>query len=165
MKNHHYYVHFLLRTTQNQKTFWVAPVEVGESASHGGCFAVPVADGHQLFDHYHIDVATIRKAEPIDIEQHVLEVQTNGNLRLVIKDHFISFRVCDSPGRSQAIPYGGKLSYPDFSLRLVAIETGNEDDIDLLYEKYGMALVGCHPFSHYSGIPKTPTVPMILPSR
>ena len=160
-----HYVHFLLRTTQNRKTIWVAPVEISENGGHGGSFAVPVADRRQLFDHYQIDIATISKGEPIDISRHTLELEPDDKLKLLVENQVIYFRVCSTSGRWQAIPYGGELSHPDFSLRLIEIETEGEDDIDVLYEKHRMALVGCLPFSYYSGIRETPTVAIPPPSR
>jgi hypothetical protein len=160
-----HYVHFLLRTTQNRKPIWVAPVEISWNGGLGGSFAVPVDDRRQLFDHYRIDIATISKGEPIDISRHTLEREPDHKLKLVVENQVIFFRIRSIPGRRQAIPYGGKLSHPDFSLRLIEIETEGEDDIDLLYEKHRMALVGCLPFSHYSGIQETPTVAIPPPSR
>jgi hypothetical protein len=55
----------------------------------------------------------------------------------------------------RALPYVGRLKHQDFACALAEIEPEDSAKLDLLCEDKQTFLIGCDPFSHYSGLSKS----------
>jgi hypothetical protein len=62
------------------------------------------------------------------------------------------FSVSASSRKDRPLPYIGKLWHADFTHRFAEIELEDPAQLDRLYESDGVIVVGCDPFTHYSGI-------------
>ena len=73
-------------------------------------------------------------------------------LRLEGKDYwFVAKPVLKADHR---LPYIGKLQHPDFRFLFTEIEPEEPDKLDDLCDREHTFIIGCDPFTHYSGIRK-----------
>lgn len=50
------------------------------------------------------------------------------------------------------MPYVGNLGHEDFRYSFMEIEPEEPDVLDRLYDEEDTFIIGCEPFTHYSGI-------------
>jgi hypothetical protein len=145
------FVHSLVKATLNGKTGWCAPVELGEAAPHYVNFAVPVDDKGAFFSKYICETLKTEDGHKrSDSQALVREGQDSFILRL--GKHELWFTVRPGPKEERRMAYVGSLGHEDFAFPFVEIEPEDLARLDRLYDEEDTFIIGCEPFTHYSGI-------------
>ncbi|HVA51846.1 MAG TPA: hypothetical protein VNH11_36225 [Pirellulales bacterium] len=147
------YVHSLVRTEVNGKVGWCAPAEVGEASPHYISFVIPVGENRDFFSQYICETVVAESGERRR-EQHELLQQGKDSFVLHLGELEVWFSVRPVAKSELRSPYLGRLQHADFALLLTEIEPEEPDLLDQLYEKKNTFVIGCEPFSHYSGVEK-----------
>ncbi len=145
------FVHSLVKTKRNGKTGWCAPVELGDDAPHYISFVIPVDDKGDFFHEYICETITAEE-EDKRIESHTLVRQGKDSFLLPLGELELWFTVRPVPREERRLPYIGKPQHDDFSFLFTEIEPQEPDRLDRLYEEENTFIIGCEPFTHYSGI-------------
>jgi hypothetical protein len=147
------FVHSLARSTQPNKQGWCAPVELGESAPHYISFVIPVDERGALFGTYSCEVVKTRnKKKSMTLYEFAPQGEDSFLLRMEGKDFwFVVKPVLKADSR---LPYVGKLQHPDFRFLFTEIVPEEPDKLDDLCDRESTFIMGCDPFTHYSGITK-----------
>jgi len=147
------FVHSLARSTQADRQGWCAPVELGESAPHYISFVIPVDERGVFFSAYSCEaVKTRNKVKSITLYE--LSPQGVDSFLLRLEGKVFWFVVKPVLKPDQRLPYVGKLQHPDFRFLFTEIEPEEPDKLDDLCNREHTFIMGCDPFTHYSGIEK-----------
>ena len=145
------FLHSLVKTEVKGKTGWCAPVELGEAAPHYVSFVIPLDDRGSFFHVYTCETITAEEGAK-RIESHELVRRGVDSFVLRLGKVELWFNVRTVPKEDRRLPYLGKLSHPDFSSRFMEIEPEEPERLDRLFEEGNTFVIGCEPFTHYSGI-------------
>ena len=143
------FVHSLVKTKRGDQIGWCAPVELGEAAPHSISFVIPIDDGAD--DRYTCEVVKGDGDQRIVIH-HELIKEGRDSFFLGIGEAGLWFAVRAASKREPRLPYVGKLKHPDFTSPFAEIEPEEPSRLDRLCEDNGMIIIGCDPFTRYSGI-------------
>lgn len=148
------FVHSLVKTKTHDKLGWCAPAELGGSVPHYISFVIPLDERKLPFDRYVCEAIKIDKPEsrtvvPCDMAKHGAD-----SFVLRINGTELWFVLRPSRKLERALPYVGSLKHPDFASALAEIEPDEPAKLDLLCEDKHTFLIGCDPFTHYSGLTK-----------
>ncbi len=144
-------VHSLVRTETGGKTGWCAPVELGEATPQYVSFVLPVDTSGAFHDRYTCETVTAAGADRRS-ETHELVRQGPDSFVLRLGKREFWFTVRPVSKAERRLPYVGKLRHPDFAFLLTEIEPEDLEGLDQLCEDEGTFVIGCEPFTHYSGI-------------
>jgi hypothetical protein len=144
------FVHSLVKTEVNGKRGWCAPVEVGEAAPHYISFVIPLDDKGDFFPEYICETITTDGAKRIDAHEVVRRGEDSFVLRLGKLELWFTVRTV--PKKDRRLPYIGKLGHSDFAFLFMEIEPEEHERLDRLYDEGNTFVIGCEPFTHYSGI-------------
>ena len=147
------FVHSLARSTKADKQGWCAPVELGESAPHYISFVIPVDEKGAFFGTYLCEAVTTRNKEK-RLTLHELSAQGEDSFLLRVDGKDLWFVVKPVLKAVRRLPYVGKLKHPDFRFLFTEIEPAELDKLDDLCDREHTFIMGCDPFTHYSGIKK-----------
>ncbi len=145
------FVHGLVKTEVKGKMGWCAPVEMGEAAPHYISFVIPVDDQGGFFQEYTCETVTAKEGDR-RIASHELVRHGNDSFVLRLGNLELWFTVRPGPKEERRLPYVGKLQHADFAFLFTEIEPEEPDRLDGLYDKENSFVIGCEPFTHYSGI-------------
>lgn len=145
------FLHSLVKTQENGRKGWCAPVELGEAAPHYVSFVVPVDDARGFFDDYICETVTTGQADR-RTESHELVRQGDDSFVLRLGKLEVWFTVRAASPKEQRLPYVGQLEHEDFRYSFTEIEPEEPAMLDRLYEDEGTFIIGCEPFTHYSGL-------------
>jgi hypothetical protein len=145
------FVHSLVKVTRADKLGWCAPVELGEAAPHYISFVVPVDDRGAFFSTYLCEAVTTRNKEK-NIVLHELSAQGKDSFLLRIAGKDFWFVVKPAAKAARRLPYVGTLTHSDFQLLFTEIEPEEPDKLDDLCDREQTFIMGCDPYTHYSGI-------------
>lgn len=151
------YLHSLVRSEMTDAKGWFAPVEVGEAAPHYVSFVVPVDRDSNFFEAYTCESVTAGKKSK-RIERHRLELAGSEAFLLNIHGMRIWFVVKPVSKDVRRLPYIGRLEHPDFDLKFAEIEPENSAILDELFDEHRVFVMGCDPFTNYSGLKAELTV-------
>jgi hypothetical protein len=147
------FVHSLVKSPNSDKKGWCAPVELGEAAPHYISFVVPVDEKGRFFDAYSCEVVTTRNQHKT-ITTHELFSKGNDSFLLHVNGSQFWFIVKPTVKSARRLPYVGRLTHPDFQFLFTEIEPEEPAALDDLCDKDHTFVMGCDPFTHYSGIRK-----------
>jgi len=149
------FVHSLVRSPlAGGKRGWCAPVELGEAAPHYVSFVVPVADNGQFFGSYSCEAVKVDNGVKT-ITTHELASEGQDSFLLHLDGEGFWFIVKPAVKSARRLPYVGRLRHPDFRFLFTEIEPENPADLDNLWNERHVFVMGCDPFTHYSGIKKS----------
>jgi hypothetical protein len=143
------FVHSLAKVEDGERIGWCAPVELGESAPHYIGLVVPMEA--RADDRYICEVVRITcGGRVID----TLEIVREGEdaFLLNVGQTRLWFTARPSSSGGGPLPYVGCLEHPDFSSLFAEIEPEDPSRLDQLCESEDIIVVGCDPFTRYSGI-------------
>jgi hypothetical protein len=143
------FVHSLVKTKNAEKVGWCAPIELGESAPHYVSFVIPVDDG--MDDRY---ICEILRGDQRNLVAHEMIREGKDSFFLAIGEMRLWFTVRPSSKKGRRLPYVGALKHADFTSLFTEIEPEEPSRLDRLCEDENVIIVGCDPFTHYSGIGK-----------
>lgn len=148
-----HYLHSLCRTNRGDGMGWYAPIEVSDSQGTVG-YALPVDKDGSTFASYFVEVGMHRQTKrPAWKRYHLVKVaERDFSLKLGPDDVRFSERRVHPDYR--ILPYRGKLKHPDFSYGLIELQPHDPVQIDALFEKRRLFIIGCDPFLHYEGVEK-----------
>jgi hypothetical protein len=143
------FVHSLAKVEDGERIGWCAPLELGEAAPHYIGFVVPVED--RAADLYFCEVVRISRGGRV-IDTHEIVREGKDAFLLNVGAMRLWFTARPSSSREGPLPYVGRLKHPDFSCLLAEIEPEDPSRLDQLCESEDIIVVGCDPFTRYSGI-------------
>lgn len=148
------FVHSLVKVEARGKRGWCAPVELGEATPHYISFVIPLDDRGALLNEYTCETITTDEGGTKSIYAH--ELVRRGEMSFVLRLGQLDlwFIVRTVPKEDRRLPYIGKLEHADFAAPFTEIEPEQPERLDRLYDEGDMFVIGCEPFSHYSGIRK-----------
>jgi len=145
------FVHSLVKAEVNGKTGWCAPVELGESAPHYINFVLPLDDKGGFFRQYTCETVTTEEGSK-RVESHEFVRRGMDSFVLRLGRLELWFTVRTVPKEERRLPYVGKLGHADFAFLFAEIEPEEPERLDRLYDEGDTFVIGCEPFTHYSGI-------------
>jgi hypothetical protein len=152
------FVHSLVKSQQEEKKGWYAPIELGETAPHYIGFAIPVGDRlderyrDRLDERYTCEIVRVHKGEREIIPRELIRTGKDSFV-LTIDERELWF-VVRPMSRDRRLPYLGKLEHEDFGLLFTEIEPEDPTMLDQLFLEKGVGILGCDPFTHYRGVTK-----------
>jgi hypothetical protein len=144
------FVHSLVMFPKNGSKGWCAPVELGEAAPHYVSFVIPVNDNNAYFDEYICE--TVRLGEKQQIESHELVKHGKDSFLLQLGQRELWFTAQPGSKADRRLPYVGGLSHEDFQRLFTEIEPEEPDEVDRIFDKNNVLVIGCEPFKHYAGM-------------
>jgi hypothetical protein len=126
---------------------------LGEAAPHYLSFVVPVDEEGRFFETYSCEAVTTREREKT-ITTHALSSRGKDSFLLHLDGKEFWFIVKPTAKSSRRLPYVGRLEHPDFQFLLAEIEPEEPAALDNLCDEDHTFVMGCDPFTHYSGISK-----------
>jgi hypothetical protein len=148
------FVHSLVKAKTKGKRGWYAPAELGEASPHYINFVIPLDDRGALLNEYICETITTDEEGTKSIYANKLVRHGEASFVLRLGRLDLWFIVRTVPREERRLPYIGKLEHADFAFLLREIEPEEPDGLDQLYDKENTFIIGCEPFSHYSGIRK-----------
>src|SRR5260221_2848937 len=146
------FVHSLVKSPKNKKG-WCAPVELGEATPHYISFVVPVDESGQFFSIYSCEAITARNGHKT-ITTHELASKGRDTFLLNLDGKEFWFIVKPTVPLARRLPYVGTLKHPDFQFLFTEIEPEEPAGLDSLCDKDHTFVMGCDPYTHYTGIKK-----------
>jgi hypothetical protein len=143
------FIHSLAKTQDGERIGWCAPVELGEAAPHYISFVVPV--NHHADDRYLCEVVRITGEGRI-VDIHEMVKVGKDSFLLSVGEPRLWFTARPPSRDSPRLLYVGRLNHADFSSPFVEIEAEDPSRLDQLCESEDIIIVGCDPFTRYSGI-------------
>jgi hypothetical protein len=150
------FVHSLVRTYENDKSGWCAPVELGEDSPHYVSFVVPLDDEKRLSSEYECELFETHQDRQTIESRHLIKKGLDSFV-LELAESVLWFVLRPCPQDVLRLPYVGKLKHDDFTQLFIEIQPEDPDALDVLFEQKGIVVVGCEPFTHYRGIQKLQT--------
>lgn len=124
---------------------------MGESAPHYVSFVVPVDENGDFFPQYACEAVVAADGEKRR-DSHELLHQGRDSFLLRLGKSEVWFSVRPVSKSDRRLPYVGQLKHADFAWLLTEIQPEKPDMLDRLYDEENTFVIGCEPFSHYSGI-------------
>ena len=146
-----HFVHSLVRVTKADKQGWCAPVELGEASPHYIGFVLPIDEKGDFFSLYSCEAVTTRNKEK-EISLHELSAKGKESFLLRVGGKDFWFVIKPTSKASRRLPYVGKLKHADFQFFFTEIEPEEPEKLDELCDREHTFIMGCDPFTHYSGI-------------
>jgi hypothetical protein len=152
------FVHSLVKTQTNGTKGWCAPAELGEAAPHYISFVIPVLDKCSFFNKYTCETITTEQGEKT-VVSHELTKHGEDSFALRLGKFELWFTVRPGPKDECRLPYVGKLEHEDFRHLFMEIEPEDPEALDRLFDDKNTLIIGCEPFSHYTGADKVAKTP------
>jgi hypothetical protein len=143
------FIHSLVKVKDGERIGWCAPVELGESTPHSISFAIPIDD--RMDERYTCEIVRMGGDGKI-VVAHEMVKEGKDSFLLVVGDVKLWFTVRPWSKDGRRLPYIGRLKHADFTSRFIEIEPEEPWRLDQLCESEDLIVVGCDPFSRYSGV-------------
>ena len=143
------FVHSLVKTRENGRIGWCAPVELGEAAPHYISFVIPLDDG--TGERYTCEVIRMDGDGKLVVAHEMVKAGRDSFV-LPVGDVRLWFTIGPSSKDGRRLPYVGRLKHADFTCLFTEIQPEEPSRLDRLREVENLIVVGCDPFTRYSGI-------------
>lgn len=130
---------------------WYAPIELSDAQGAVG-YAIPVNKDGSTFAEYVVEVGTHHQAKRPTWNRYRLVKVANRDFILKLGSNEVRFSERPAYSGPRVLPYRGKFKHPDFSYGLTEVQPQYPDQIDALFEKKRLFIIGCDPFLHYEGV-------------
>ncbi len=146
-----HYLHSLCRINRGDGIGWYAPIEISDSQGTVG-YALPVDKDGSTFASYFVEVGMNRQTKrPVWKRYHLVKVAKRDFILKLGSDE-VRFSERRVHPDYRILPYRGKLKHLDFSYGLIELQPHDLVQIDALFEKRRLFIIGCDPFLHYEGV-------------
>ncbi|MCH8295726.1 2,3-bisphosphoglycerate-independent phosphoglycerate mutase [Candidatus Poribacteria bacterium] len=130
---------------------WYAPIELGNAQGAVG-YAIPVDKEGSTFAAYVVEVGTHRQTKRTTWKRYRLVKVAKRDFILKLGPDEVRFSERPVYPSYRVLPYRGKLKHPDFSYGLIELQPHDSAQIDALFEKRRLFIIGCNPFFHYEDV-------------
>ena len=145
----------LTLVTKQGKKGWVVPIELARGESQDGTIAVPISLPDQLFPSYEVEYIKYYGRGKFDTFTTTMDRIAQNRLKTLVNGWSIPFGLRYVDGKPVVYDYVGALGHHDFTLHpLAEIEAENPADLDDLYSRDRIVIVGCDPVKNYVGVDK-----------
>ncbi len=145
-------VHFMTLAIVNGRRGWIAPLESPKETQQAGTLVVPVDAGGKFFSRYCLAfVKYLGQGQTIP-NSSIIDLQPSGFLNALINGRDIRFQIRIAGGNPVIHEYVGTLTHSDFRFPLAEIEPESEQQLDDLYSRDRIVVVGCDPPTNYRGM-------------